>query len=92
MVMLLAKIMTLKTRQVNYTQAFPQADLTDPVFMHLPQRWYVDSTGSLIQHENLKFYDTTHYLRLNKNLYSCKQAPWNRYKHLTNGLLAQNFK
>jgi hypothetical protein len=34
--LLLSTILGLKSRQVDYTQAFPQADLEDPVFMRLP--------------------------------------------------------
>lgn len=43
LILLLSTVLNLKSRQVDYTQAFPQADLTDPVFMRLPQgfipRW-----------------------------------------------------
>ncbi len=35
--LLLSTILALKSRQVDYTQAFLQADLEDPVFMRLPQ-------------------------------------------------------
>jgi hypothetical protein len=33
LVLLMSTILNLKTRQVDYTQAFSQADLADPVFM-----------------------------------------------------------
>jgi hypothetical protein len=52
LLMLLSSIMDLKTRQVDYTQAFPQAELSDPVFMRVPQGWYVNSDCKLAQHEN----------------------------------------
>jgi len=48
LILLLANILNLKRCQVNYTQAFPQAPLQDPVFMRIPQGWYADSTGTLI--------------------------------------------
>lgn len=91
MIMLLSTIMNLKTRQVDYTQAFPQAELHDPVFMKVPQGWYVNESGNLIQHEDPKYNDTNHYLQLKRNLYGCKQAARNWYKHLTNGLVTQGF-
>lgn len=37
LLMLLSSIMDLKTRQVDYTQAFPQAKLGDPVFITVLQ-------------------------------------------------------
>jgi hypothetical protein len=59
--------------------------------MRVPQGWYVTSDGDLAQHENPKFNDTTHYLKLKCNLYGCKQAARNWYKHLTTGLLNEGF-
>ncbi len=37
----------LKSRQVDYTQAFPQADLADPVYMRLLQGWFIAPDGTL---------------------------------------------
>jgi hypothetical protein len=36
LILLLSTILGLKSRQVDYTQAFPQAELDDPVYMRLP--------------------------------------------------------
>ncbi len=91
LLMLLSSIMDLKTRQVDYTQAFPQAKLDEPVFIKVPQGWYVNEVGTLCQHADPKFNDTKHYLQLKKNLYGCKQAARNWYKHLTEGLLSEGF-
>jgi hypothetical protein len=91
LLMLLSTILNLKTRQVDYTQAFPQAALDEPVFMKIPQGWYINSTGDLIQHEDPKYNDTSHYFRLKRNLYGCKQAARNWFKHLTMGLLKEGF-
>jgi len=70
--LLLSTILCLKSRQVDYTQAFPKADLEDPVFMQLPQGWYIVADGTLQPHSDPKYNDTTHYIKLNKNLYGCK--------------------
>jgi hypothetical protein len=67
-------MLDLKTRQIDYTKAFPQAKLYDPVFIKVPQGWYVAMDGSLLQHEDPHFNDTTHYLQLHRNLYGIKQA------------------
>jgi len=82
--------MNLKTRQVDYTQAFPQALLEDPVFMRVPQGWFVKN-GKLTQHQNPKHNNLLHYLKRKRNLYGCKQVAWNWFKHLTTGLLKQGF-
>jgi hypothetical protein len=91
LLLLLSTLMNLKTRQVDYTQAFPQAKLEDPVYMKVPQGWYVDSTGELAQHNDPTYNDTSHYLKLKRNLYGCKQAARNWFKHLTDGLINQGF-
>jgi hypothetical protein len=35
--LVMATLLNLKTRQVDYTHALPQATLYDPVFMRVPQ-------------------------------------------------------
>jgi hypothetical protein len=92
LLMLLSTLLGLKSRQVDYTQAFPQAKLDEPVFMKVPQGWYVNSAGDLLPHDDPRFNDTSHYFRLKRNLYGCKQAARNWFKHLTAGLLKEGFK
>jgi hypothetical protein len=72
LLLLLSTILRLKTRQVNYTQAFPQALLDDPVSMRMPQGWFVSPEGNFQAHSDPKFQDTQHFIRLKKNLYGCK--------------------
>jgi hypothetical protein len=91
LLILLSSIMNLKTRQVDYTQAFPQAILDDPVFIKISQGWYIDTKGDLQQHSDPKYNDSTHYLKLKRNLYGCKQAARNWFKHLTKGLIVEGF-
>lgn len=66
-----------KTRQVDYTQAFPHAPLDDPVFMCMPQGWFIDEQGILQPHLDTKFHDREQFIQLKKNLYGCKQAACN---------------
>lgn len=95
MVLVLSALLHLKSRQVDYTQAFPEVPHDDNVFMQIPQG------SSLIQHlQNListsandpQFIDKEHFIRLKHNLYSIKQAVRNRFLHLKNGLLGHKFK
>jgi hypothetical protein len=74
LLLLLSTILDLKGRQVDYTQAFPHAPLEDPVYMHMPQGWFMDENGNLIQHPDPKYHDKDHYIQLKHNLYGCKQA------------------
>jgi len=82
----LSTLLQLKTRQVDYTSAFPQADLDVPVYMKVPQGWYVTSSGVLQPHHGPKHQDTANFLRLKKNFYGCKQAARNWFKLLSEGL------
>ncbi len=76
---------------MDYTQAFPQAELADPVFMRLPQGWYLDQNGTLQPHSDPKFHDTSHFIQLCRNLYGCKQATRNCFQHLNQGILSEGF-
>ena len=91
LLLLLSNIMNLRSCQVDYTQAFPQAPLSDLVFMKIPQGWYVDNDGIMKPHSDPKHHDRTHYIRLLRNLYGCKQAARNWFKYLTTGLLGHGF-
>jgi len=91
LMLLLSSILNLKQRQVDYTQAFPQALLSDPVYMRVPQGWYVDDKGALQQHQDPTYNDKSHFIQLKCNLYGCKQAARNWFKHLTQGLLSKGF-
>jgi hypothetical protein len=91
LLLLLSTILDLKQHQVDYTQAFPQAPLEDPVYMWMPQGWYVDQQGNLVQHIDPTFQDRDHYIQLKLNLYGCKEAACNWFHHLTQGLLKEGF-
>ncbi len=91
LILLLSTILGLKSRQVDYTQAFPQAELDDSVYMRLPQGWFISSDQTLQPHHDPRYNDTSHYIKLKKNLYGCKQAARNWFQHLIQGLLAEGF-
>ncbi len=62
------------------SSAFLQADLDVPVFMKVPQGWFVSPDGTLHHHDDPRFNDTKHFLKLKKNLYGCKQAARNWFR------------
>ena len=93
LILVLSAMLGLKSRQIDYTQAFPQANLSDPVYMKIPQGWKVDKeTNKLVQSSDPSFFDRRHFIKLKKNLYGCKQAGRNWYLHLKEGLLSRGFK
>jgi hypothetical protein len=77
----IAKIHRLPSRSIDFVLAFPQADLEVPVYMELPLGF--DAPDN----ENRKFY----VLRLNKSLYGLKQAGYNWFAKLSNGLEDRGF-
>ncbi|MFN9982162.1 MAG: hypothetical protein ACK53Y_19705, partial [bacterium] len=79
--LVLSTILNSQSRQVDFAQAFPQAPLNEPVFMKIPQGWFVKD-GKLEQHENPKYRDNEHCIKLLRNLYGCKQGARNWWKHL----------
>jgi hypothetical protein len=92
LLLLLSTILNLKTRQVDYTQAFPQAPLADPVYMRIPQGWLADSDGVLRPHQDPTYQDRSHYICLKRNLYGCRQAARNWFQYPTKGLLHNGFQ
>jgi hypothetical protein len=67
------------TRQVDYTNAFAQADLKEDVFVELPRDFAASEPGDYV-------------LKLNKSLYGLKQAPKTFFDHLKTGLIERGFK
>jgi hypothetical protein len=76
-----AKIHGLSSKSIGFVLAFPQADLEVPVYMELPLGF--DAPDN----ENHKHY----VLRLNKSLYGLKQAGYNWFAKLSNGLEDHGF-
>ena len=71
----------MPSRSIDFVLAFPQADLKVPVFMELPLGF--DAPDN----ESCKLY----VLRLNKSLYDLKQAGYNWFAKLSNGLEDHGF-
>jgi hypothetical protein len=91
LVLALSSILGLKSRQVDFDQAFTQSPIAEDVYMKIPQGWYVHN-GKLMQHDNPQHRDTSHYIKLLKTLYGVKQAARAWYQHLTPGLTELGFK
>jgi hypothetical protein len=93
LILTLSAILNFKTRQVNFTQAFPQAPLDDDVYLKVPQGWYYDTkTQKLAQSTDPKSYDGEHCIKLKKNLYGVRQSAYNWFQHCRQGFLDEGFK
>jgi hypothetical protein len=79
--LILAVLLNLKTRQVDYVQAFPQADLPEDeaIYMEIPDGYTPDG------------HPRTKVLQLIKNLYGLKQAAFHWNELLTSGLRKLGF-
>ena len=78
--MVIAHIHKLDSKSIEFILAFPQANLDVPVFMELP-------VGFQEKDEHRGKY----VLRLKKNLYGLKQAGFNWFHMLKQGLEAREF-
>ena len=67
------------TRQVDYTNAFAQAELNEAVYIEPPKLFAAKSKKDLV-------------LKLRKSLYGLKQAPRTFYEKLREGLLERGWK
>ena len=67
------------TRQLDFTMAYPQANIEVPLYMELPKGFVVEGSRK------------THCLKLIKNLYGQKQAGRTWQLHLRKGLVALDF-
>jgi hypothetical protein len=84
LVLIVSVLCRLHCRQVDFRQAFPQADIDVPVYVRVPAGWeYVDEHGRV---------HTDRCLKLKKNLYGTKQAGRNWFLHLRQGLLKAGFR
>ena len=69
----------LATKQVDFSNAFAQADVKEKVYMELPKGFEPPSDGD-------------HVLKLNKSLYGLRQAPLNWFEYLSVGLRKHGFE
>ena len=76
---ILSVILDLSSRQVDYTNAFVQANVKTPMFVELPKGYNSKVDGDCV-------------LKLNKNLYGSRDAPLAWFETLTASLVAEGFK
>jgi hypothetical protein len=83
LLLVVAKIHGLESKSIDFVLAFPQAGLDGPVYMELPAG--VNPTN--VSDGNRRKY----ILKLNKSLYGLKQAGYNWFEKLREGLITRDF-
>jgi hypothetical protein len=78
LVLYFALFFDLKTRCIDFSNAFVQADLHDDIFVHLPRGFHSNTTDNVC-------------LKLQKSLYGISQAPKLWFEHLKAKLLKRGF-
>ncbi len=83
LLLIIAKIHGLQSKSIDFVLAFPQADLDVPVFKEHP----AGVNPIAVSDENRRRY----VLKLNKSLYGLKQAGYNWFEKLQEGLITRDF-
>ncbi len=83
LLLIVAKIHGLSSKSINFVLAFLQTDLDVPVYMELPAG--VNPVN--VNEDN----QCRYVLKLNKSLYGLKQAGYNWFEKLHEGLVARDF-
>jgi Reverse transcriptase (RNA-dependent DNA polymerase) len=87
----LCLILGIPTQQIDFTQAFCNANINEDVYIGIPQGWYYSViTDRLEQHEDPRFKDLQYCMQLVKNLYGTKQAARNWYLLLSETLTSEH--
>ena len=84
LILLIARIYNLDSKAIDFVLAFPQADLDVDIWMYLPSGFQVD--GKTEAESSRKYI-----LKLHKSLYGLKQASFNWYEKLKDGLTVRGF-
>lgn len=93
MLLTMSEIYGWHARQIDFVLAFPQADVKTDVFMHVPEKFRVDSNRNLVlddQAPHPSKQDAV--VKLIKNVYGLKDASKTWVDHISSGLLDYGFK
>jgi hypothetical protein len=83
LILIIAHVHKLDSKSIDFVLAFPQADLDVDIWMELPR-------GMVPDHDEANKH--LYVLKLKKNLYGLKQASFNWFDKLKNGLMDRDFK
>jgi hypothetical protein len=78
-------------KQVNYVQAYTQADLDAEIYMNIPRGFHVVDGKLKFNMDSPNNHDKGHCLKLKKNAYGLKQGGHLFWKKLRDGLIQRGF-
>jgi hypothetical protein len=90
--LVLSLLSNLKTRQLDYVGAFPQADADCEIYMNIPPGFIVQNNHLVFTHESTKANSKHHVLKILKNIYGLRQASNVWFDKLRDALLRRGFK
>ena len=79
------------TRQIDFVLAYPQAKVSNDVFMHVPERFKVENNKLTLDLNAPSPWQQQHKLKLLKNVYGLKDAGATWFNHLKDGLFKRKF-
>jgi hypothetical protein len=89
--LVLSLLSNLKTRQLDYVGAFPQADADCEVYMNIPPGFIVDNNRLIFTRDSTKHNSKHHVLKVLKNIYGLRQAGNVWFDKLRDSLLCRGF-
>jgi hypothetical protein len=89
--MILSLLSDLHTKQVNYVQAYTQADLDAELYMNILRGFHVVNGKLKFNMDSPTDHDKAHVLKLKKNAYGLKQGGRLFWKKLRDGLTKRGF-
>jgi hypothetical protein len=90
--LVLSLLSNLKTRQLDYVGAFPQADADCEVYMNIPPGFIVDNGRLVFTRDSTKNNSKKHVLKILKNIYGLRQAGNMWFDKLRDALLRHGFQ
>jgi hypothetical protein len=90
--LILSTLGNLKSRQVDYVQAYTQAEIDCDLYMSVPAGFIVqDNKLAFMEGLRTKHHPNDHVLKLKKNMYGLRQAGYNWFEKLSTGLFHRGF-
>jgi len=90
--LIVTTLLGYESRQVDFVQAFSQAEVDCDVYMKIPRGFQVQNDHLVFDPTHTAKPSTNHVLKLKKNLYGLRQAGYNWHEKLKQGLLHRGFR
>jgi len=92
LILILSLITGMKSRQIDYIQAYTQAPVDCEIYMHIPAQFIVENGTLTFTSEPISGNSDVYVLLISKNLYGLKQAGNNWFDKLRDSLISRGFR